>query len=51
MRDDELSNLGALSNAKGYDVKNDIPILKEPDERISSIKELMRDDNRDADSE
>ena len=42
---DELSILGALSNVKGYDVKNDIPIFKPPDERINSIKELMRDDD------
>ncbi len=42
---DELSILGALSNVKGYDVKNDRPLLKPPDERISSISELMREDD------
>ncbi len=41
--DDELSNLGAVSNTKGYDVKNDIPLVKPPDERITSVEELMRD--------
>ena len=41
--DDELSNLGAVSNTKGYDVKNDIPLIKPPEERITSVQELMRD--------
>ncbi len=41
--DDELSNLGAVSNTKGYDIKNDIPLIKPPDERITSVQELMRD--------
>ena len=43
LRDDELSNLGAVSNTKGYDLKNDIPLIKEPEERITNVKELMKD--------
>ena len=43
LRDDELSNLGAVSNTKGYDIKNDIPLIKDPEERITNVKELMKD--------
>lgn len=45
LSDDELSILGALSNVKGYDMKNEIPIFKPPDERINSISDLLRDDD------
>ncbi len=49
--DDELSNLGAVSNTKGYDLKNDLPIIKPPDERITTVAELMKDVDREQDNE
>ena len=41
LRDDELSNLGAVSNTKGYDLKNEIPIIKPPEERTPNVEEVM----------